>query len=330
MTTNFLTDKETLEALNKENKRLIKKNNSHPEKSYVSQPNSSSGSDTNNKILQENKVFIERAGKLDKERIRAVCGTDEEFSKYVDKITNKIPQEREIYPNEFIQDYSEKDEETKENNSQDEKANLDALKLMSNKRSGSPDIYNKITREIKENVLKENKHHLFSYNEVAVRLREIYGEPTNDIEYNTLNKEVMRVWKGLPKYKINIIKHNNLHKVDRMTGNKLREEYRRIKTYVEELESKLKKKEQAISLAFEEGKSSILEQKDKWKEEWGREYKNIGIKIGQKQKVDDVLDEFIKELKIEIKENLNVPPMCQDRILSKIDKLAGVQNGKED
>ena len=214
MTTNFLTDKETLEALNKENKRLIKKNNSHPEKSYVSQPNSSSGSDTNNKILQENKVFIERAGKLDKERIRAVCGTDEEFSKYVDKITNKIP------------------------------------------------------KKIEEKVFDI-----------------LYDEVGNKLYY----------WKGT---------------CDMVVF--------------------LDKVKQAISLAFEEGKSSILEQKDKWKEEWGREYKNIGIKIGQKQKVDDVLDEFIKELKIEIKENLNVPPMCQDRILSKIDKLAGVQNGKED
>ena len=36
---------------------------------------------------EESKVFIERAALLTKEGIRAVCGTEEEYSKYVKELT---------------------------------------------------------------------------------------------------------------------------------------------------------------------------------------------------------------------------------------------------
>ena len=91
--------------------------------------------------------------------------------------------------------------------------------------------------------LKENNHHLFSYNEVVERLKEIYGIiPKSDKEHIRIQKEALKIWKGLPKYKIDVKKHKNLHKVDFMTSSKLKQEYKRLAFYVKQLENKLKQR----------------------------------------------------------------------------------------
>jgi hypothetical protein len=89
--------------------------------------------------------------------------------------------------------------------------------------------------------LKENNHHLFSYPEITERLKEIYGEPTNDFEHKRISDEAFSIWKKLPQFKLDVKRHKNLHKVDNMTSNELKVEYKRIKIYTKFLEEKLNK-----------------------------------------------------------------------------------------
>ena len=58
---------------------------------------------------------------------------------------------------------------------------------------------------------EENNHHLFSKDEIRGRLIDIF-EPVTKEDYNFIDKETAKVWKDMPKYKINKQKHSLLHK----------------------------------------------------------------------------------------------------------------------
>lgn len=57
----------------------------------------------------------------------------------------------------------------------------------------------------------ENRHHLFSYQEIKFNLLQIYGQPITEEEHDIINKEVMKVWRKMPKYRIMKSLHSEIH-----------------------------------------------------------------------------------------------------------------------
>ena len=59
--------------------------------------------------------------------------------------------------------------------------------------------------------MEKSKHHLFTYHEIRIKLVEILGEPKTDAEHFALHKEIKRVRKLIPIYKIDDDLHKKIH-----------------------------------------------------------------------------------------------------------------------
>ena len=64
---------------------------------------------------------------------------------------------------------------------------------------------------IRDNILGDNKHHLFKCSEVKKKIIEIFGIPKTDAEHNFIDGETSWAWKRMPCYILPIDKHKLIH-----------------------------------------------------------------------------------------------------------------------
>lgn len=62
--------------------------------------------------------------------------------------------------------------------------------------------------------MNNSSHHLFTYHEVRKKLVQVFGYPNTEKDHEKLHKEIKRVQRMMPKYKITVEHHANIHKLD--------------------------------------------------------------------------------------------------------------------
>lgn len=55
-----------------------------------------------------------------------------------------------------------------------------------------------------------NNHHLFNKKEIRNNLLKVFGEPKTQEEHRKLNNIMMKIWNGMPQFKIDEIQHYEL------------------------------------------------------------------------------------------------------------------------
>lgn len=57
----------------------------------------------------------------------------------------------------------------------------------------------------------ENKHHLFSYEEIRYHLLQIYGKPKTEVDSKFIDHKATQIWNKMPKFRIKKTLHRELH-----------------------------------------------------------------------------------------------------------------------